>query len=294
VKASSLLSDLKGKSYGAYEAAVFDAARTGKLVGWPLVPLTFDRNGHKVTLKVASDYLSVGEPDDLLRTPLFPITAQRICDMLGMMLPTPEIASQIWRQATMRLTPTPMVPNLGPSLQQFADHSAAVDKQKASSGQPWGALSNGQKKDIVVGHLVRPGKVIIFGWFWPDDATIHGPYMTDDLRASNPIQPDSDAHGDTYVDYSHGVRLVCRECEADGTKRDLVELLADPTYAALLSVASSAAPQEAGPVSPSQSRYPAPALPAGQNAVPYVFAAQERRDPADRGLDVIRARKTDG
>ena len=66
----------------------------------------------------------------------------------------------------------------------------------------------------------RPGRVAIFGWHHPD---------------GKPIQPLYTGHIATYVDYSHGVRLVWRELEVDGHRRSIGEVLADPVLHELLS-----------------------------------------------------------
>lgn len=275
---SEFLQTYAKKPYTSWEAAVIELARSGSIVGWPLIPLRMtDAAGHFAEVMVASDYLAVGSPEDHVRIPLTPIPAQRVADLFGFFLPTPKIATEIWRQAKQRLTPTPMVPNQGANLAQYAAHNAAIDEQ--TRGQPLDLLSNGQKKDVVIGKLVKPGKVIIFGWFWPDDPTVHGPFMTDNLRASNPIQPYSDAHGDFYVDYSHGIRLVSGDVITDRGPMRYDAALADPTYGPILS--------SEGPLGPTSSRYPAPLLSAGI-VVPYRYNATPTKSLADKGLDAIR------
>jgi len=60
---------------------------------------------------------------------------------------------------------------------------------------------------------------------------IYGWHRLDGL----PIQPLTTVHVNTYVDYSHGARLVSRRVLVDGRDRDLGELLQDPNLAPLLS-----------------------------------------------------------
>jgi len=80
----------------------------------------------------------------------------------------------------------------------------------------------GHKKDLVVSNRLwrNPGRVAIYGWHQPNG------------RA---IQPLSTVHGAEYADYSHGVRLVARTAYLNGRAIDLEDLLADATYAGLLS-----------------------------------------------------------
>ena len=44
-------------------------------------------------------------------------------------------------------------------------------------------LTSGQKKDVVVGQLVKPGKVVIYGWHRPDGTPIQ-PRTTEPLFTS--------------------------------------------------------------------------------------------------------------
>ena len=277
MKASEFVATYKGRPASAWEAAVVELCRRGDFLAWPLVPLTVTAGSRTCVYRVATDYLTIGEPGDAMRMPLTPIPAQRIADSLGMLLPTRKMSIDVWRAAGTRVAPIPMVPNKGADLLQYANHDAAIEGELATGSRKGFVV--GTKKDVVIGRMVRPGKVVIYGWYWPDDPTIHGPYMTDNLRASQPIQPLSDAHGDGYVDYSHGIRLVDGTCLVDGRPKTVSDVLADPELAVLLS--------DEGPLAPAQVRYPAgPILPA---SVSYGIVPEGgRRNPADAGLDRVR------
>jgi hypothetical protein len=69
-------------------------------------------------------------------------------------------------------------------------------------------LVSGIKKDVVITNLLskRPNRVAIYGWHKLD---------------GTPIQPLSTVHHDSYVDYSHGVRLIKRIITIDGKTLDL-------------------------------------------------------------------------
>jgi hypothetical protein len=96
-----------------------------------------------------------------------------------------------------------------------------IAQQRAAQHAPQGALTAGDKKDLVLtDRLLRaPGRVAIYGWH----------------RASHdPIQPLSTVHGAGYADYSHGVRLVSRTVYVNGASRSIDAVLTDPELAALL------------------------------------------------------------
>ena len=80
----------------------------------------------------------------------------------------------------------------------------------------------GHKKDVVIANqvLATHGKVAIYGWHRPD---------------GKPIQPLYTGHAQSWVDYSHGVRLVSRRMTVDGKAMTIEAVLADPALAPLLS-----------------------------------------------------------
>ena len=73
----------------------------------------------------------------------------------------------------------------------------------------------GIKKDLVVSNRLaeKPNRVAIYGWHKPD---------------GQPIQPLTTVHAASYVDYSHGLRLMRRTVTVDGKPRDVRHV----TYAA--------------------------------------------------------------
>jgi hypothetical protein len=285
MKGSDFVSTYRGKPYTTWEAAAVDLAAKGSIVAWPMLPVTFTDGVHTLVLPVACDYLAVGTPDEYLRLPMTPRPAQRIADMFGFLMPTKKIATELWRQAPVKATPIPQVPNKGADLDQYASEDKATET--ALPARRPGIVA-GHRKDIVIGKLVRPDRPgpVIWGWWWPDDPVIHGPYLTKNLRASQPIQPYSDAHTpQDFVDYSHGVRFVSGTCTVDGQTRRTADVLQDPQIAGLIS--------DEGPLLPSQIRYNTGTAPARAPDVPYAVIPAPRTDAADRGLDVVRSRAID-
>ena len=66
----------------------------------------------------------------------------------------------------------------------------------------------------------RPGKVAIYGWH-----QLNG----------QPIQPLYLGHEITYMDYSHGIRLVKQIMLVDGVPRSIQDVLKDPALCVLIS-----------------------------------------------------------
>jgi hypothetical protein len=192
---------------------------------------------HAGTFFVAADYFAIGTSEDYVRLPLTPSIAQRIANAKGMLLPTSKMVEDIWR-AGEKLTPEPMVPNKGANLAQYAEHSRAIDAQlrSAFATHPMNSAVplSGHKKDVILSNIWKPGKVVIYGWYRPDGTH---------------IQPKSNIHGDFYVDYSHGIRLVSPTMIVDGQNMNVEDVLKSPIYAGVLS--------DEGPLV--RTRYPVPA-----------------------------------
>lgn len=231
MKGSEFLAANAGKSLSQWErealALAYPATQGGdSYVAWPLVPVSISlasKSGitpaHTGTFYVASDYLALGTPEDYLRLPLTPITAQRIANLKNMLLPTSKMVDAIWN-ASAKFTPVRLVPNKGANLAQYQEHSGAIDMQLATFGPRETNLLSGTKKDIIISNIWKPGKVVIYGWYEPDGTR---------------IQAKSNIHGDFYVDYSHGVRLVSPNMIVDGQEMKVEDVLKSPELNSLLS-----------------------------------------------------------
>jgi hypothetical protein len=196
---------------------------------------------NSVTFFAAPDYLAVGTDVDYFLTPLTPVTAQRIADRLGCTLPTRKMVNDIYASAQVRLAPTPLPP--GPamiSVPVFAQHNTIVRTQRLAQlpSHSLGALVAGNKKDVVITAKLASvtNRVAIYGW-----------HQTN----GTPIQPLYAGHTASWVDYSHGIRLVQQEVALNGGTKSVAEVLADPGFAGLLS--------DEGVIN--EPRYPTNALP---------------------------------
>ena len=200
-----------------------------------LVPVTLTGpgpNGKKVqiTLCVMPDYLAIGDDRNFVRVPFGLPSARRIATDFNMVLPTPQMVDLIYRASDVRLQPSPMPPGGAmTTTSYFQRHNTRVEAQRQASGGAVGLLVSGHKKDVVLTRRLSaaPGRVAIYGWH---------------RRNGKPIQPLSTVQGAQYADYSHGIRLISRNALLDGRQVDLLALIQDPSYAALLT--------KEGPMSP--------------------------------------------
>jgi hypothetical protein len=174
---------------------------------------------HTASYKVMPDYLAIGSDRDFVRIPMTPMTAQRIADRFGCVLPTSKIVEDIYRNAALKLEPRPLTLERE-AARTFLQHNALIEAQRR--GKPLGLLIVGIKKDVVLTNRLqeKPNRVAIYGWHQLD---------------GKPIQPLTIVHRDTYVDYSHGIRLVKQALLVDGKPTTVQEVLKDPHLCTLLS-----------------------------------------------------------
>jgi hypothetical protein len=193
----------------------------------------FLRVFHKITVKakdasgkervavfaVMPDYLAVGSDSDFVRVPMTPPTAARVADAFGCALPTRKVVDEVYKAATVKLEPKPMTEDRETPA-TFLKHNALIEEQRV--GKELGELVAGIKKDVVVSNRLaeKPNRVAIYGW-----------HKTD----GKPIQPLTIVHRDTYVDYSHGVRLMKRTVTVDGKALDVRHALYSTDLNGLLS-----------------------------------------------------------
>jgi hypothetical protein len=164
---------------------------------------------HVAVVEVMPDYLAVGTDSDFVRLPMTPQTAARIADAFGCALPTRKVVDEVFGSATVKLEPKPMTADRE-LVTTFLKHNALIEDQRV--GKKLGELVTGVKKDIVVSNRLaeKPHRVAIYGWHKLD---------------GKPIQPLTIVHGEQYVDYSHGVRLMKRTVLVDSKPQDVRHVL---------------------------------------------------------------------
>ncbi|MBQ6690938.1 MAG: hypothetical protein IJN01_04530 [Rikenellaceae bacterium] len=185
------------------------------------------RKKHKVEMWVLPDYVAIGTNDDFVRMPMGPLAAQRIADALDCTLPTPFLVDRIAEASEGHVDIFPFRP-LGNRNSQpivFQDSNNAINAQFKAYGYEFGQFISGLKKDIVLTYKIMTlteyeRNVAIYGWHHPDG------------RAQQPLFV---RHGNFYVDYSHGVRLIYNKVKIDGVEYNIREVLQSPELYHLLS-----------------------------------------------------------
>jgi hypothetical protein len=172
----------------------------------------------KATYYVSPDYFSIGSDKDWARICITPQAAQKIADSLQCFLPTAKIVDDIYKAATIKLTPVPLFAYRDSSPVMWQHHLIIEGQRRQQNG-----LIAGIKKDVVISGKItkdsRPNRVAIYGWHTPD---------------GKPIQPLYTGHVNWYVDYSQGIRLVYQYIKVDGKWIKYTEILNNPLLKKLL------------------------------------------------------------
>lgn len=180
----------------------------------------------RVTLFVSPNYLAIGDDNDYFIVPVGPYTAQKTAEIFDSSLPTPKVVDIIYRESRIKLEPFYFIPrgdrNETPDI--LYDHSKIVQAQMKAAGALPSALVAGTKKDIVISSKLddslRTHHVTIYGWH-----RLNG----------TPIQPVTNIHIDTYVDYSHGARFISNRVLIDGVEHNYRDILRDERLHKLIS-----------------------------------------------------------
>ena len=216
----------------------------GNVPGWlrNLVPVTISEtiSGTPHTLKyyVAPDYLAIGSDTNYFLEPTTPILAQRIANVLNCTLPTRLMVNQIWTNSVVKMTADTVNPtndnNATVAVFILQDNEVDAQRNTTTNAHPLGALVSGDKKDEIISPEIYgsfqngiTNPVVIYGWIQPN---------------GSPIQPEFNGHSESYMDYSHGVRLVQMAAVLDGVTNALTNIMADPVLWSLVS-------DEGGPIS---------------------------------------------
>lgn len=221
---SAFLERAEGYGRGQMDDAIVDAILAGNVPNYVRhwTTLTFDAEGHSLSLDVTNDYLAVGTDEDFVRMPMTAAAAQRIADKLDASLPTRKLVDLIYTKSVAKLPPSYI--DGGPTdgtLSDYAVHQEKLENRRLARGFPLGVLTAGHKKDIVLSERLveHPDSVCIYGWH---------------VREGEVIQSLSTRHSRRYADYSHGVRLIGGRMQLDGRAHRVSEVLSDAEFAHLL------------------------------------------------------------
>lgn len=225
---SAFVDQIRNMPLSTREDAIVQEVVNGNIPAFlrDLVPVTVTHGSNEVIFYITADYLAIGDDEDAFITPLTPVAGQKIADFLDCSLPTRKIVDLVWTAAPLKLAPQPIPPsNEMTTVPVFAEHNEMISAQRKAVilEHPPGTLVAGTKKDVIISNRYNnysTPRVIIYGWH-----QLNG----------TPIQPVSGVHRDTYVDYSHGIRLVSRNVLVNGEPGRLEDILKDAHFAPLVS-----------------------------------------------------------
>jgi hypothetical protein len=176
-----------------------------------------------IVICAAPDYLAIGSDEDFMLMPMRLATALSLASETGFTLPTPRIVDAIYAQATVHVAPQPLPASSEMrSTEYLMRHDELVRSQRAAQDISLGALTAGDKKDLVLTNRL---------WTHLDRVAIYGWHMLD----GRPIQSLSTVHGWRYADYSHGARLISTRVFVDGKPRSIFDVMQDSRLANVLS-----------------------------------------------------------
>lgn len=170
---------------------------------------------------VFPEYLSLGEDDDYFLCPMNPETCRSFMAKHGLLLPTCKMVKQIYKASSLKVLPSPISPNSQrTNLFVIINQKIMLAKQ---SGEPEVFIA-GHKKDVVLSNVLAgksyKDRVGLYGWFKKDGTVIQDLYCK---------------HYRSYVDYSHGLRMVYDKALLNGVEVSLKgDILRHPELCLLL------------------------------------------------------------
>ena len=213
------------------DAAILKHVADGDFeIAWGTVRVV--QGDHVIDINVFADAMKIGG----VRINASATLEQQIADALGCSLLTPKLADLIYLQRNVTLLPSPQP--ISSSTDAMVAHSSRVDAALlAAGGASPGQIvqTTGKHWTICEALLAHPGKAANFGWQFPGPTfggSAWGSTVDPPLRC---IQDLGFFHDPSHVDYSQTITLAHRACLADGTTRDLLEVLQDPDLAPLIS-----------------------------------------------------------
>jgi hypothetical protein len=221
---------LRGLSDDERESRIQQALQSGNIPGFlrRLVPVRLqlpNAGSHPtdIVFCAAPDYLAIGSDEDYLLIPMRLGTALLLATRFDLSLPTTRMVDAIYAQAAAHYAPQPLpAGDTMRSTDYYLRHNDMIGAQRSALGIQPGALSAGDKKDLVITNRLWSNldRVAIYGWHQGN---------------REPIQPLSTVHGWRYADYSHGVRMVSTRVFVNGVPGSLFDLLQRPRMAGALS-----------------------------------------------------------
>lgn len=190
------------------------------------VSINIEENNNKLTYLVMPDVFSIGNDDDFIRMPISPLVAKPIADKYNCILPTKKMCDQIWKAATIKVSPIskgPPYDNSMLSMDTFIWHNKKIESQII--GKSRGEILSGHKKDIVIDHdlLNKKDRLGLYGWFNLNGTAIQGPTVN------------TSSHEVSYLDYASGIRFIAQDAMLNGNVVNMYDILLNKQTAYLIS-----------------------------------------------------------
>ncbi len=105
-------------------------------------------NNHICIYEVMPDYLAIGSNEDYCRIPMGPITAQKIADLFGAIMPTSKLVDDIYKNSLIKLEPVTYTPvgDENTFVAKFTKHNQDIENQLISAGGIARSVSRWNKK----------------------------------------------------------------------------------------------------------------------------------------------------
>ncbi|HET9651199.1 MAG TPA: hypothetical protein VFP36_03365, partial [Usitatibacter sp.] len=250
---SAFIASLGDRKGVERENRIFEQVRAGNMPGSLLTFHTVrtsgnDRAGqrHELEYYVTPDVISIGTESDAVRIPMDPVTAQRVADLFDCLLPTARMVEQIYQAAPTKLAfiyggyAGTNRASLQDASASYLDHSRQIDAQLR---RPPTILTAGHKKELVISNgYIRPRlnkatgqtspapMLAFYGAYTAAGVPIQAPKNGTQVMRGYP----SFAHEPSFVDYSHGVRLVWPTMKVDGAERRVADVLRDASLGLII------------------------------------------------------------
>ena len=219
------------------EQMIFDAVRRRDIAPIEWVPITTsttsgDGRTYTATIKVSKDALRIGDAKDSFRATVNHRTAQHIADELGVVLPTPYLSDQIWKQAQVRPSSLSQAhkswvdDGTMSHTRRMIEQSQLVDKLVAKEQErtsKTGLIADVGKDWVTTKRLWEPydpparcekghPRAANYGWHLKQKWL----YTAASDPATYVLQPVGLCHTIPHTDYSQVVRLVRRDVNVCG------------------------------------------------------------------------------